>query len=296
MAPAFESATKFFADSPIVFAEVDCVSDRRLCSAQEVSDYPSVDLFIAGGAQRIHFNGDRTAVGFADFVEMHTTLKANRKIVFDSTLRRLTPITFPELSTAHRCLLALFFVPDCVHSRRLVPVLENMSKVFESDPDVAIGAVNCDEFREFCGQHNVTFFPTLRVGGADYNGDRSTRSVLKFVNDNCATERALNGMLDDAAGTNAEADTLVAEFFAVDDKVVVIEKVRAIQGCEFYVKLMERVAAKGADVLEQDARSVAIILAEKRRSRAALDGMKRRYNVIARFIAAAPKPTPKDEI
>jgi protein disulfide-isomerase A6 len=296
MAPAFESASEFFVDSPVVFAEVNCVSDRRLCSAHEVWDYPSVELFLAGSTQRIHFDGDRTMVGFADFVEMHTTLKANRKIVFDSTLRPLSPLTFPELSAAHRCVLAFFFVPDCVHSRRLVPVLENMSKIFEPDPDVAIGAVNCNEFREFCDQHNVTFFPTLRVGRADYSGDQSTQSVLRFVNDNCATERSLNGMLDDAAGTNTEADALVAEFFAADDKTVVINKVRAIQGCEFYVKLMERVATKGADVLEQDAKSMAIILTEKRGSGPALDGMKRRYNVITRFIAAAPKPTPREEI
>jgi hypothetical protein len=61
---------------------------------------------------------------------------------------------------------------------------------------------------------------------------------------------------------------------------------KAIEGGEFYVRVMERYLPTGLDKLRKDVAGMAAILQERTGSIASLDGLKRRYNVFRQFLPA----------
>jgi hypothetical protein len=76
---------------------------------------------------------------------------------------------------------------------------------------------------------------------------------------------------------------LVTEFLAAQSKADVIERAKKIAGAEFYVKVMERWVAKGSEQVAKDVGVMRELLEQKKGSKKALDGIKRRYNVFAKF-------------
>jgi hypothetical protein len=115
-----------------------------------------------------------------------------------------------------------------------------------------------------------------------YTGQDKVERLIRFVNAECGTERTRGGLLHNYAGTIRAADVLVNDF--LDGKEGCIEKAKSIAGADFYVKMMERVVAKGLDQLQQDLDVMSTILDQRKGSIATLDSVKRRYNVISRFL------------
>jgi hypothetical protein len=170
--------------------------------------------------------------------------------------------------------------------RRELPE-EAAADLIDSEPNVSVGTFNCARFEEVCAQLKVGSLPTakLAIGGnwTTYYGARYVRAYLDFVSDHCGTERGLDGLLRDDAGTVRAADDLVTEFLTAEAKADVIERAKKITGADFYVKAMERWVAKGSEQLAKDVAVMRELLEQRKGSIKALDGIKRRYNVPAEF-------------
>jgi hypothetical protein len=114
-----------------------------------------------------------------------------------------------------------------------------------------------------------------------------TRDLVDLINAQCGTERA------DHVGTIPDADVIAMGFVFASNKEDLIEQMKKIEGADFYVKVMERFMDKRLEKLKQDAIDMKNCLEKVTVSKAALDTMKRRYNVYPKFV---PKPTPKTSV
>jgi protein disulfide-isomerase A6 len=174
--------------------------------------------------------------------------------------------------------------------------LKDLAKVFDPDPNVSVGSLNCERFREQCDEMNITSYPTIELSRSGvwsvFSGHRSLSGFIDFVNKKCGTERGHDGLLNANAGRIPAADDLVTEFLAAEAKEQVIEKMKTVAGAEFYVKAMERYIAQGKDQMEKDVRLMRDMLDIRQGSMKALDGMKRRYNVFIKFLPAEGNEEP----
>ncbi|KAM9965174.1 hypothetical protein ACTFIW_004979 [Dictyostelium discoideum] len=82
-----------------------------------------------------------------------------------------------------------FYAPWCGHCKSLKPEYEKVSNNLKGL--VKIGAINCDEEKELCGQYQIQGFPTLKFFSTnpktgkkgqpeDYQGARSASEIAKF--------------------------------------------------------------------------------------------------------------------
>jgi protein disulfide-isomerase A6 len=291
MAADFEEAASTFTN--VTFGGVECNVHQDVCNAHNVTGYPTIRLFLAGDKVGTEFKGDRTVDGFCDFVENGTSIKAKRlpKVTVD-----LHPLNFEDVVKATPCLFVTFYAPWCGHCRRFLPEARQAARAFLPDgPNVTFGQVNCADYREFCQNFTVSYPTiTLFVNGVNqsFEGERDLAGVTNFVNAQCGLSRGTDGLLLDTAGVIPEASAVAQQFVAADDKSGFLERMQSIPGAEYYVKVVERFLAKGAEQVKKDMAVMQGILAARKGSWASLDGMKKRYNVFAQFFQNATQTQP----
>jgi protein disulfide-isomerase A6 len=289
MAVDFEDAALAFGPD-VPFGGIDCEAQPSLCTDFNVSGYPVVHLYPAGSRDPITYNVTRSFDGFCDFVENHTEFRARRS---PNKLLDITPLNLAKLIAERNCVLASFSAPFCAHSKRWLPHLRLAANSFAGESTIAVGVVNCEQDADFCAEYGVKLFPTVWLFNqgrkVPYAGERHVRDAVAFLNDKCGARRAVGGLLDDTVGLLEEARPLVASFVAnpSDD---IVEQLRDVEGAEFYVTAMKRYREGGLEQIRKDMATIEEALEDRRGSWAALDGMKKRLNVLTQFVAT-PKPT-----
>jgi protein disulfide-isomerase A6 len=285
MADAFAACGRLFPG--VLFGGMDCVANKRLCQAYNVNNYPTVHLFHAGSTEPVDYDGDKTLASFADFVELHTSAKPGRRAEAQSALRTLSPGDFQKFISSKSCPVVLFYKPSAAKSQLALAAAEQIERAFAADPNVSVASLNCEKHSEACAQQRAADCPIVRIArGGTWREAESVGvdAVLAFVNEECGTDRGVDGLPGDGAGTVREADALVSQFLAAEDRAAVIEAMKKIEGAEFYVRVMERWLEGGEEKLRKDAEGMKAILDQRKGSAASLDGLKRRYNVFRRFV------------
>ena len=81
--------------------------------------------------------------------------------------------------------LILFYAPWCGHCKAFHPEFEKVAKLAEDS--YGIGAVNCEDEKDFCSEYNIDGFPTVLFFGKDkqkreeYEGERDAEEIMKFL-------------------------------------------------------------------------------------------------------------------
>lgn len=293
----FDEAATTFTD--VTFAGVNCVDQKDICEKHKVTGYPTIYLFKAGDKKGIEFNGQRTVDGFDDFIENYTTFKAKRP---PPVFLELNPVNFDKQVANRTCTFVTFFAPWCGHCKAFLPKAKVAATAFLNEPNASIGRINCEEYRDFCSQKEVTGYPTIKLFKntgevIPFTGSRTAEDVASFLNENCGTERAVSGLLTDTAGLISEARQIVNEFLE-GDKEEARKKMAEIKGADLYLKVMDRIIQKGVDQIKKDLEIMNGIITSRKGSMKALDGIKRRYNVFHEFTyvqTPTPAPTPVPE-
>jgi protein disulfide-isomerase A6 len=285
MADAFAACGRLFPD--VLFGGMDCITNKHLCQSYNVNNYPTVHLFHAGSIEPVDYDGDKTLDSFADFVELHTSVKPGLRSAVQSTLRSLSPSDFQKFLSSKSCAVVLFYKPSSPQSQLIVPNVEHVGKAFEFDTNVSFASLNCEKYSELCAQQRIERCPAVKVARDETWREAEplgVEAILAFVNKECDTDRGIDGLPGDDAGTIRTADALVSQFLAAEDKAAVIEDMKKIDGAEFYVRVMERYIAGGEEKMRKDVLGMRVILDQRKGSVASLDGLKRRYNVFRRFV------------
>lgn len=297
MAEDFSEASTYF-QKDAIFGGVDCLAQPDICGEQKVEGYPTIKLFKANSKEGIDYDGDRSTDEFVSFVQSNTGARTHKQL---SVLVNLNPYNFEKKVSAHQCSFVMFYVNWDQSSKHFLPQLKEAANVFDPEPNVTIGAVNCENYNELCSNHSITDYPTLVLikngKTIPFTYEQNIQNVVSMINNNCGTERSPSGLLRDDVGLIKSANPIVEEFNAAVDqnddakKTAAIDKMKAIPGSDIYVKAMERLVAKGREVISKDLNIMNDFMTEKKGSMKALDGMKRRYNVFKLF-APTPAPTP----
>lgn len=287
----FDEAATTFTD--VTFGGVDCTAQKDICDAHKVSGYPTLLLFKAGEKTGIEFNGQRTVDSFDDFIENYTTFKAKR---IPPVFLELNPVNFDHQISNRTCTFVTFFAPWCGHCKAFLPQAKIAAAAFINEPNASIGRINCEEYKDFCSQKEVSGYPTIKLFKntgevIQYSGGRTAEAVAAFLNENCGTERAIDGLLTDQAGLIAEARQIVNEFLQ-GSKEEAKKKMAEIKGSDIYLKVMDRIMTKGVEQIKKDVEIMKGILDSRKSSIKALDGIKRRFNVFNEFLYV-PTPSPE---
>jgi len=76
-----------------------------------------------------------------------------------------------------------FYAPWCGHCKNLVPEYQKAAKALKGI--VGVGAVNCDEHKQLCGQYGVQGFPSIKIFGSnknkpdDFQGGRTADAIVQ---------------------------------------------------------------------------------------------------------------------
>jgi thiol-disulfide isomerase/thioredoxin len=296
----FSEASTMFSD--VIFADINCPEQEDICEQFEVRGFPSVQLFLPTERTGREFEGEHHTMEYVYFIQNRTRFRARTSPY--AKLTHLTERTWQKWADNLTCGLTLFHWERCAHCRHILPQLGLIAELFEPDPQISIAAVSCDRYRALCQKLNVQVnrisdepSPVIRyfVNKTWYSwiGANMTRDLLGLVNGQCGMDRGLDGLLGDNSGTIPEADLIARTFIDSENRTEMIEKIRKIPGSEFYSRMMERMIDQGIEQLQKDATTLKKNLEKKTGSRTSLDEMKRRYNVISRFL---PTSTPHPRI
>jgi protein disulfide-isomerase A6 len=288
----FEEGASLF--SCVTFAEIDCVTYNDVCKGNNISHYPSFELFMPNNLTGIPYRGPKETDCFADFVEHHTLCRSSRP---PSKVVELNPLNLDKFTRG--CGIALMYASYVDLSQSFAHALRVLADIYEFDQGITMATWNCAKFPEVCASVNVTEFPavtTCRYGKWEkYLGTHEIDSLIEHVNKVCKTERTRSGLLSDTAGTVKAADRLVPEFLEAEDKPEVIEKVREIRNAEVYVKVMERFLEKGQEQIAKDVKQMREHIDQRKGSIRALDQIKKRWNIFRKFVPVQEEEKPPEQ-
>lgn len=291
MAEDFSEASTYF-QKDALFGGVDCLAQHDICDTYKIEGYPTIKLFKANSKEGIEYDGDRSTDDFVSYVQTNTGAKTHKQL---SVLVNLNPYNYEKKINAQKCAFVMFYAGWDQSSKHFLPQLKEIANVFDPEPNVTVGAVNCENYNELCNNNSITDYPTfilMRNGNkVPFTKEHNVQNIVTMVNANCGTQRDTNGLLRDDVGLIKAANPVVEEFKAAlnendeEKKKAAIEKMKNIPGTEIYVKAMERIMTKGIDILSKDLVIMNDFMTEKKGSIKALDGMKRRYNVFKLFVS-----------
>ena len=279
----YEAASAF---TEVNFGGADCTKEKEICAQYRINGYPTILFFNANSNKSVtEYKGTRTSDDFCDFVENYTGIRAKRpkKVLLD-----LNPVIFDDYVNARKCTFMTFYAPWCGHCKKFLPEVKKVAQAFnEIEPNASVAIMNCDTYRTYCQRFEVKGFPTIRLfkdGEAiPFSGERTAESVADFINKNCGTARGADGLVSNVYGLIKEADELAQKFVEAEDKQSLIEQAKKIEGADFYVMAMERLANNGASVVKQNLETMKQLLDDRAASPATLDELKRRINILGSF-------------
>jgi len=226
LAPEYEITGNSFAKykNQVIVAKVDCDQHKDLCSRFGVSGYPTLKWFPEGKVDPEPYNGGRTADDIVSFINGKTGLKARVAGAGPSNVVDLTDDSFDRIVVeSNKDVLVEFYAPWCGHCKSLAPEYEKLGTAFVNEENVVIARIDADQYKGRNAKYGVQGFPTLIWFSKDgkhsnYEGGRTLVDLVNFVNENAATHRRTDGLLDETAGLIPELNDLVDSFKTSSNK------------------------------------------------------------------------------
>jgi len=200
LAPVWEEIADKYnnaVDKEVTIAKVDCTVSTALCSAQDVTGYPTLKFFKDGFEKEngVKYRGNRDAAALSKFIgeklgneDPETAAEAaavSTEAVVTEGLHILTAGSFPT-SVGKGDTFVKFYAPWCGHCQKLAPAWDELAKFFEKDEQVKIAKVDCTQHQAVCQEHEIKGYPTLAYFRAGrkietYKGARTLSELKEFV-------------------------------------------------------------------------------------------------------------------
>jgi len=182
-------------EKDVVIAKVDCTIETALCSAQDVTGYPTLKFFKSGADSGVKYRGQRDIDSLAKFVEEQMGRAEEKEgeeapsepevAIVDNGLHILTQKSFKKHTESGHHFIK-FYAPWCGHCQKLAPTWDELAKAFENDETVKIAKVDCTQAQSVCQDNDVRGYPTLAYFKdgkkvETYRGARSLSELKDFV-------------------------------------------------------------------------------------------------------------------
>ena len=186
---------------------------------------------------------------------------------------------------------------DC---KSLAPTWEALASDFSAEPSVLIAKVDAEaeNSKSTAESQGVKSYPTLKYfpkGSTipvPYEGGRSEKDLIEFMNERAGTHRIVGGGLDAKAGTIAALDTIVGKVSGGGNLATISEEVtKAAQGLkdkyvEYYVKVLEKLS-KNQSYAEKELARLQGLIKKGGLAPEKLDDLTSRSNVLRSFLNKA---------
>jgi len=202
LAPTWEElATKYnkAEEKEVTIAKVDCTQETALCSAQDVTGYPTLKFFKSGFEKEdgVKYRGNRDMKALEKYIqeqlgnevaEEPEKAAATAEATLKDGLHVLTAASFAK-TIAEGDTLVKFYAPWCGHCIKLAPTWDELAKAYESEADVKIAKIDCTEHQSVCQENDVRGYPTLALFKAGrkhevYKGARALGDLKDFIEEN----------------------------------------------------------------------------------------------------------------
>ncbi|CAG9857417.1 unnamed protein product [Phyllotreta striolata] len=197
--PEFANAAAEFRDDPKVeFAAVDCTVHQSVCSANNVSGYPTIKYFSYFNKNIRDYSGGRTAIDFVSFMKdpeapapAPPSPSSGRPAdwVLDPAIIKLTDKNFKERLRTNDIVLVMFYAPWCGYCNKMKPDYFRAAKELSAiGHKQCMAMVDCSENPDVADEFKITGFPTIKLfkNGKfvmDYTGKRTHDDLKRFVLD-----------------------------------------------------------------------------------------------------------------
>ncbi|XP_066252341.1 thioredoxin domain-containing protein 5 homolog [Euwallacea similis] len=183
-------------DTNIRVAKVDCTTDAKICSDQDVTGYPTLKFFKPGDNTGVKFRGTRDLPTLTNFINEQIRQDEDTPpglvATKESPLKELNNDNFEKIIEKGKAFVK-FYAPWCGHCQRLAPIWQDLAKAMEFNDEISIAKIDCTEFRAICTNHDVKGYPTLlwfengqKIG--KYSGDRSLDDLKNYINQMSGSE------------------------------------------------------------------------------------------------------------
>lgn len=196
----------------------------------------------------------------------------------------------------------------------MAPTWETLAEDFINEP-VVIAKVDAeaDNSKATASAQGVTSYPTIKffpkgsTEGEAYNGGRSEKDLVEFLNEKTGTHRAVGGGLDAVGGTIDILNHIAIKYAAGTDKLadLAAEAKKAAADlaedaqykyAKYYIRVFDKLSENEGYVAKEAARLDGIIK-KGGLAPAKLDELQSKSNILKQFLQqVAEKVTGKDEL
>jgi protein disulfide-isomerase A6 len=303
LAPVYEELAQAFefAKDKVTIAKVDADAEKSLGKRFGVQGYPTLKWFDGKSDKPTEYNSGRDLESLSSFIAEKTGIKSKKKAAPPSSVVMLDDKTFKQQIGKDKDVLVAFTAPWCGHCKTLAPVWETVASDYASEEGVLIAKVDAEaeNSKSLAKAQGVNSYPTIKffpkgsTEGEPYQGGRSEKDLLEFINSKAGTHRAVGGGLDAMAGTIEALDHIVAKFTGGSSMAeVAAEAAKAAMDfkegaqykyAEYYVKVFDKLKASDNYAAKELARLEGI-MKKGGLAPAKLDEFTAKSNILRRFI------------
>ncbi|OCK75687.1 disulfide isomeras-like protein [Lepidopterella palustris CBS 459.81] len=302
LAPIYEElATNFaFAADKVNIAKVDADANKELGRRFGVQGFPTLKWFDGKSDKPEDYSGGRDIESLTKWIVEKTGIKPKIKGSLPSSVVMLDDKSFVEKIGKDQDVLVAFTAPWCGHCKSLAPVWETLATDFSTEPSVLIAKVDAEapQSKRTAEKQGVKSYPTIKYfpkGSTEpipYEGGRTEKDFVSFINEKAGTHRAVGGGLDATGGTIEALDAIVKQFSgAYGDGLEEVKK--AAQGlkdkyAEYYVKVFQKVDSNKGYV-EKELKRLEGLLKKGGIAPEKIDDLTSRSNILRRFLGKDEK-------
>ncbi|CAG5180907.1 uncharacterized protein ALTATR162_LOCUS9497 [Alternaria atra] len=298
LAPVYEELATVFqhAGDKVSVAKVDADQHKSLGKRFGVSGFPTLKWFDGKSDKPTDYSGGRDLESLSKFITEKSSVKPKVKGKLPSQVVYLDDKTFKEKVGKDQDVLVAFTAPWCGHCKTLAPVWETLANDFVTEPGVLIAKVDAEaeNSKALAQEQGVSSYPTIKYfpkGSTEplpYNGARSEKDFIDFINANAGTHRAVGGGLDATGGTIEAFNTIIEKFQGswADGA----EEAKSLAGtlqdkyAEYYVKVFNKIGAN-SEYAAKELKRLQGLIAKGNLAPEKMDDLISRSNILSKFIA-----------
>lgn len=316
LAPIYEELGQAFATSKDVqIAKVDADAEKTLGKRFGIQGFPTLKWFDGKSDKPIDYEGGRDLDSLTKFIAEKTGAKVKRKLELPSQVEMLTDTTFKETIGGDKDVFVAFTAPWCGHCKNLAPIWETLAQDFINEPGVVIAKVDAEaeNSKSIATEQNVASYPTIKffakgsTEGEPYNGGRTEKEFINFLNEKAGTHRVPGGGLDATGGTIDILNHIALKYAAGSERLAELaaEAKKSAEAlgeeaqyayAKYYIRVFDKLAENEGFVAKESAR-LDSILRKGGLAPAKLDELQSKSNILKQFIqSVAEKATGKEEL
>jgi protein disulfide-isomerase-like protein len=201
------AAAEFEEDTKVELAAVDCTTDKSVCSAFEVTGFPTFKYFHYYNKEQKPYDGGRTKKDFVAFLSDPLSPFAGQSppppgaeeqwqdlegAIF---VKHLKSAEFDHYMKYKETVLVMFYAPWCGHCKAMkADYAKAAQELTEAGVSHVLGAVDATAETELGQRFAVRGYPTLKfftrgVEVEDYKGGRNREDIVTYVTKKAASVR-----------------------------------------------------------------------------------------------------------